>query len=157
MRKQLGVWYTPAEIVKYTVERVDTVLRQELSLPLGLADKNVYVLDPCCGTGSYLVEVLDRIHRTLKERGDYHAIVRANRYKDKPHSTQLATEVFKWTEQEKTETPAVFTFRVSRIAQRVRRTERPIEDIKKDAKLAVAKLCREILDILETKPIKTAN
>jgi len=70
LRKQLGVWYTPPEIVKYMVERVDTVLRQELGLPLGLADKNVYVLDPCCGTGSYLVEVLDRIHRTLKERGE---------------------------------------------------------------------------------------
>jgi N-6 DNA Methylase len=70
LRKELGVWYTPPEIVKYMVERVDTVLRQELGLPLGLADKNVYVLDPCCGTGSYLVEVLGRIHRTLKERGE---------------------------------------------------------------------------------------
>jgi hypothetical protein len=70
LRKQMGVWYTPPEIVKYMVERVDTVLRQELGVPLGLADKNVYVLDPCCGTGSYLVEVLDRIHRTIKERGE---------------------------------------------------------------------------------------
>jgi hypothetical protein len=70
LRKELGVWYTPPEIVKYMVERVDTVLREELKLLNGLADKNVYVLDPCCGTGSYLVEVLDRIHRTLKERGE---------------------------------------------------------------------------------------
>ncbi len=70
LRKELGVWYTPPEIVKYMVERVDTVLRQELGLTDGLADKRVYVLDPCCGTGSYLVEVLDRIHRTLKERGE---------------------------------------------------------------------------------------
>jgi len=70
LRKELGVWYTPPEIVKYMVERVDTVLREELKLPDGLASKNVYVLDPCCGTGSYLVEVLDRIHRTLKERGE---------------------------------------------------------------------------------------
>jgi REP element-mobilizing transposase RayT len=70
LRKELGVWYTPPEIVKYMVERVDTVLREELNLSHGLADKNVYVLDPCCGTGSYLVEVLDRIYRTLKERGE---------------------------------------------------------------------------------------
>ncbi|PYV30335.1 MAG: DNA methyltransferase, partial [Acidobacteria bacterium] len=70
LRKELGVWYTPPEIVKYMVERVDTVLRQELGLADGLADKRVYVLDPCCGTGSYLVEVLDRIHRTLKEQGE---------------------------------------------------------------------------------------
>jgi hypothetical protein len=70
LRKELGVWYTPPEVVKYMVARVDTVLRQELGLADGLADKRVYVLDPCCGTGSYLVEVLDRIHRTLKERGE---------------------------------------------------------------------------------------
>ena len=70
LRKELGVWYTPPEIVKYMVERVDTVLREELRLPDGLANKNVYVLDPCCGTGSYLVEVLDRIHRTLRARGE---------------------------------------------------------------------------------------
>jgi hypothetical protein len=70
LRKELGVWYTPPEIVKYMVERVDAVLRQELGLTDGLADKRVYVLDPCCGTGSYLVEVLDRIHRTLRERGE---------------------------------------------------------------------------------------
>jgi type ISP restriction-modification system protein/N-6 DNA methylase len=70
LRKQLGVWYTPPEIVQYMVARVDTVLREELNLPDGLAHKNVYVLDPCCGTGSYLIEVLNRIHKTLKERGD---------------------------------------------------------------------------------------
>lgn len=70
LRKQLGVWYTPPEIVQYMVARVDTVLREELNLPEGLADKNVYVLDPCCGTGSYLVEVLKKIHETLKQRGE---------------------------------------------------------------------------------------
>jgi hypothetical protein len=70
LRKDLGVWYTPPEIVQYMVARVDTVLREELDLPDGLADKNVYVLDPCCGTGSYLVEVLNKIHETLKKRGD---------------------------------------------------------------------------------------
>ena len=70
LRKQLGVWYTPPEIVKYMVARVDTVLREDLGLPDGLADKNVYVLDPCCGTGSYLVEVLNKIHETLRMRGD---------------------------------------------------------------------------------------
>ena len=70
LRKQLGVWYTPPEIVRYMVERVDRVLRDELDLPDGLASENVFVLDPCCGTGAYLVEVLARIEKTLRERGD---------------------------------------------------------------------------------------
>ena len=69
LRKELGVWYTPPEIVQYQVARVDTVLREELGLADGLADPDVVVLDPCCGTGAYLVEVLNQIARTLRERG----------------------------------------------------------------------------------------
>lgn len=67
LRKQLGVWYTPPEIVQYQVARVDAALREELDIPDGLADPSVLVLDPCCGTGTYLVEVLRKIEKTLKE------------------------------------------------------------------------------------------
>jgi hypothetical protein len=70
LRKELGVWYTPPEIVQYMVARVDTVLREELDIPDGLADPRVVVLDPCCGTGAYLVEVLAKIAATLREKGD---------------------------------------------------------------------------------------
>jgi hypothetical protein len=70
LRKQLGVWYTPPEIVKYMVARVDTVLRDDLKRPDGLADKDVYILDPCCGTGAYLVEVLRTIASTLRDKGE---------------------------------------------------------------------------------------
>lgn len=69
LRRELGVWYTPPEIVEYMVERVDHALRTELNIPDGLADPNVYVLDPCCGTGAYLVEVVRRINRTLEAHG----------------------------------------------------------------------------------------
>ena len=69
LRKKMGVWFTPTEIVQYQVARVDTVLREELGLPDGLADPNVVVLDPCCGTAAYLVEVLKRIAETLKTKG----------------------------------------------------------------------------------------
>jgi hypothetical protein len=78
LRKQLGVWYTPPEIVQYMVARVDTVLREELDVADGLADKNVYVLDPCCGTGSYLVEALSKIHETLKQQHGDDALVAAD-------------------------------------------------------------------------------
>ena len=51
LRKQLGVWYTPAEVVRYMVARVDRALKDDLGVADGLAAENVYVLDPCCGTG----------------------------------------------------------------------------------------------------------
>src|SRR5204862_8036873 len=70
LRKQYGVWYTPPEIVKYMVARVDHLLWTELKIEDGLADDNVYVLDPAAGTGSYLIEVAKQIHRTLTDQGD---------------------------------------------------------------------------------------
>lgn len=70
LRRELGIWYTPPEIVRYMVERVDTALREELDIEDGLADPRVYILDPCCGTGAYLVEVLKRIATTLHEKGE---------------------------------------------------------------------------------------
>ena len=69
LRKQLGVWYTPIEVVRYMVARVDRALKDDLGIADGLAAENVYVLDPCCGTGAYLAEVLRRIADNLKERG----------------------------------------------------------------------------------------
>ena len=69
LRKELGVWYTPPEVVRYMVARVDRAVRDDLGLPDGLAAENVYVLDPCCGTGAYLAEVLRRIAATLAGRG----------------------------------------------------------------------------------------
>ena len=69
LRKQLGVWYTPSEVVRYMVARVDRALKEDLGIPDGLAAENVYVLDPCCGTGAYLAEVLRRIAANLGGRG----------------------------------------------------------------------------------------
>ena len=69
LRKRLGVWYTPNEIVRYMVARVDRALRDDLGIEDGLAAENVYVLDPCCGTGAYLAEVLRRIAANLEGRG----------------------------------------------------------------------------------------
>ena len=65
LRRELGVWYTPPEIVRYMVARVDRVLRDELGIADGFADERVIVLDPCCGTGAYLTEVIRHIAATL--------------------------------------------------------------------------------------------
>ena len=69
LRKQLGVWYTPSQVVRYMVARVDKALKDDLGIPEGLAAENVYVLDPCCGTGAYLAEVLRRIALNLEGQG----------------------------------------------------------------------------------------
>ena len=69
LRKQLGVWYTPPEVVRYMVARVDRALKDDLGIADGLAAENVYVLDPCCGTGTYLAHTLQRISANLQAKG----------------------------------------------------------------------------------------
>ena len=46
LRKELGVWYTPTEVVRAMVARVDNALKQDLHIPDGLAADNVVVLTP---------------------------------------------------------------------------------------------------------------
>lgn len=70
LRKTLGVWYTPTEIVDYMTARVDDALERELGVVGGLANPDVVVLDPCCGTGAYLIAVLRRIHDRLTAQGE---------------------------------------------------------------------------------------
>lgn len=69
LRKKLGVWYTPQEIVRYQVRKTDRLLREELGCERGFADDRVVVLDPCCGTGAYLIEVLRTIAEQLEAEG----------------------------------------------------------------------------------------
>jgi len=70
LKKSMGVWYTPPEIVRYQVRRAHTLLKQQLGRPLGLADENVVLLDPCCGTGAYLLEAARCIAEELTENGE---------------------------------------------------------------------------------------
>jgi predicted helicase len=67
LRKELGVWYTPNEVVAYMVARIDKALRQDLGVADGLASEQVYILDPCCGTGAFLAAVLRKIDASLAE------------------------------------------------------------------------------------------
>lgn len=69
LRQEFGVWYTPRPLVNYMVERVDTILREELGIEDGLADPSVAILDPACGTGGYLTAVLDHIIARLEKQG----------------------------------------------------------------------------------------
>lgn len=69
LREDLGVWYTPPAIVRYQVHQIDRLLREQLGCERGLADDDVIVLDPACGTGAYLIETLRCIAETLQAEG----------------------------------------------------------------------------------------
>ena len=61
-RKARGVYYTPPPIVNFIVRAVDNILKDSFGIQDGLADhQRVTVLDFACGTGTFLLEVFERI------------------------------------------------------------------------------------------------
>jgi predicted helicase len=69
VREMRGVYYTPEPVVSYIVRSVDHLLKTKFDKPLGLADKDVLILDPACGTGTFLYYVIRHIHDTLTSSG----------------------------------------------------------------------------------------
>jgi len=54
-RKDAGVYYTPVEVVGAQVRMIDHALKTRFSKRLGLGDRDVKILDPATGTGTYLL------------------------------------------------------------------------------------------------------
>ncbi len=91
-RMQRGVFYTPRPVVTYIIRSIDVLLRTEFGLKDGLADISTWgdmakrykclsipkgvspsqafiqILDPACGTGTFLVEIIDLIYKHLTEK-----------------------------------------------------------------------------------------
>lgn len=93
VREMRGVYYTPAPVVAYMVESIDQILRTEFGCAAGLAElapepkalvpveapPRVLVLDPACGTGTFLYAIVERIReefRALGNAGKWSAYVR---------------------------------------------------------------------------------
>ncbi len=56
---RLGVVYTPNEVVKFMVESTDYLLEKYFNK--SLSDRNVQILDPATGTGTFIAEIIDHI------------------------------------------------------------------------------------------------
>jgi type I restriction-modification system DNA methylase subunit len=67
MREKRGVYYTPEPVVSYMVRSVDELLKDKFNKPLGIADPEVMILDPACGTGTFLLWIFQLIHKRFQE------------------------------------------------------------------------------------------
>ena len=68
-RKVRGVYYTPEPVVSYIVRAIDYLLKDRFGRPWGMADRNTLILDPACGTGTFLHSVIALIYDTLCAQG----------------------------------------------------------------------------------------
>ena len=71
---RLGVVYTPNEIVNFMIESTDYLLQKHFGKTL--ADKNVEILDPATGTGTFICDIIDYIPKQYlpyKYKNEIHA------------------------------------------------------------------------------------
>ena len=84
-RKARGVYYTPPPVVNFIVRAVDDILKDTFKIADGLADnKKVTVLDFAAGTGTFLLEVMQRIFDNIggPEAGKAGSVVREHMLKN---------------------------------------------------------------------------
>ncbi|MCL5103936.1 MAG: N-6 DNA methylase [Armatimonadetes bacterium] len=62
----MGIVYTPQEIVDFMCASVEEVLQREFGK--SLSTPGVKILDPCVGTGNFIVNILSRINRRNLKR-----------------------------------------------------------------------------------------
>ena len=65
MSEQLGIVYTPVECVDFIINSVEDVLKQEFGQ--SLTDKDVHVIDPFTGTGTFMTRLLQSGHIKPKD------------------------------------------------------------------------------------------
>ena len=93
LRETRGVYYTPEPVVSYIVRSVDYLLKNRFGCANGLADTatieyereeeeggkvrkvkgttpRVLILDPACGTGTFLYSVIDQIREEFRRQGN---------------------------------------------------------------------------------------
>ena len=67
LREVRGVYYTPEPVVQFIVRAVDSVLHRQFGMQ-GLMDEHALMLDPACGTGSFLYEIVRQVHAEVCEQ-----------------------------------------------------------------------------------------
>ena len=75
---RLGIVYTPNEIVSFMIQSADYLLEKHFGRTL--ADKNVEILDPATGTGTFISDIIEHIPPQYLEY----------KYKHEIHANELA-------------------------------------------------------------------
>ncbi len=67
LRRKVGVYFTPPEVVAFQVRACEELLASELGIDTGFASDGVNVLDPATGTGTYLLGIVREVARRARE------------------------------------------------------------------------------------------
>lgn len=69
LRQKTGSYYTPADVVTGMTRLADQALKTHMGIPEGLSSRNVAVIDPAMGTGTYPLSIIQHVAETAAPYG----------------------------------------------------------------------------------------
>lgn len=76
LRKNRGVYYTPISIVRFIINAIDSVLKNDFAFKEGLStalfQQNITLLDFATGTGTFLLEAFRKALESISPNSPYH-------------------------------------------------------------------------------------
>jgi len=79
LRELRGVYFTPTQVVDYIVKSIHAILKDDFGVKDALADSKSLVLDPACGTGTFLYSLIKLVRSNLKgQEGSWAGYVSQN-------------------------------------------------------------------------------
>ncbi|MFF0267403.1 type ISP restriction/modification enzyme [Kribbella sp. NPDC004536] len=118
LRKKSGVYYTPATLVSFMTRFVDDILRDRLDRSLGFAERDVIVVDPAMGTGSFLADVINKVAETVSHEEGPGSVV--------PHLRELSNRLIGFENQ--AAPYAVAELRIHTLLKKRHRAEVPAKE-----------------------------
>ena len=70
LRKKTGSYYTPREITSFMISFTEKVLKRKLGITKGFASDRVVIVDPAMGTGTFLLNIIDRVAQNVAKDGE---------------------------------------------------------------------------------------
>ncbi|WCD87243.1 hypothetical protein KPP03845_103618 [Streptomyces xanthophaeus] len=70
LRQRTGTYYTPNEVVSFMVDFTDKILRTRLAQKKGFGSDDVTVVDPAAGTGTFLINIINRVAKDIEHEYD---------------------------------------------------------------------------------------
>jgi predicted helicase len=91
LRKSRGVYYTPEPVVSFMVKFVNDILDHDFDLEEGLGSRNVTILDPATGTGTFLYEIIKQIYFNFNQYGvqNWHQLFKNKKVLDRLYGFEL--------------------------------------------------------------------
>lgn len=87
--KRYGVYYTPPDVVRLMVAEVERLLQDRFGTN-GLLDENVNLLDPACGTGTFLIAATSlAAERATQKYGSAAAAAEVAAFAQRAHAFEL--------------------------------------------------------------------